>query len=260
MVPLFYYVRIKCGHGQLKCVFVNFLKEEACCFLMNRFFSVMLHRVLRLSLLYVRNHSIQHGFVDDTIHSALNSILAIFLDKWEIFKEEQRRREEEEGSLFKFRNKSHVSSLTEDEENKLAVSRAFPSFDEEFKDILAPEDLNDSRDTTRLNDEASQCLPSSNAELFMANMKDFSEIRRVHEEMFSRLPSSQDQSLGVTDCCLFGSVDAQFLEAFQWGYQTAALVNAIIPCKLFTSCDTSNTSECVLPVASLIELNAAEKC
>ena len=227
-------------------------------FFINWFFIVILHRVLRLSLLYVRNHSIQHGFVDDRTYSALNSILAIFLDKWKVFKEEQKRREEEEGSLFKFRNKSHGSSLTEDEEINQTMSRAFPSFDEEFKDIMAPDDLNDSGDTTQLNDEASQCLPFSDAELFMANTKDFSEIRRIHEELFSRLPSSQHLSLGVTDCCSFGSVDAQFLEVFQWGYQTAALVNAIIPCKLFTSCNTSDTSECVSSRGSVIELNAAE--
>lgn len=190
----------------------------------------MCHRILRLSLLLVRTHSIQHGFLDSKIHRALNSILAIFLDNWKIFKEQERRLEEEEGSLFKFKNKSHGTNLSEEEARKRAVSRAFPSFDGEFKDIMSAGDLNDSGGTAQMDEESSQYLASSDAELFMANMTDFSEIRKIHEEMFCRLPSSQWLSLGGPDCCSHCSVDSLSLNAFQWGYQTAALVNAVIPC------------------------------
>ena len=189
----------------------------------------MCHRILRLSLLLVRTHSIQHGFLDSKIHQALNSILAIFLDKWKIFKEQERQLEEEEGSLFKFKNKSNGTSLSEEEERKQAVSRAFPSFDGEFNDVMSPEDLNDTGGTIQLEEESSQCL-ASDAQLFMANLTDVSEIRKTHEEMFCRLPSSRWLSLGGVDCCSHCSVDSLYLNAFQWGYQTAALVNAVIPC------------------------------
>lgn len=186
---------------------------------------------MRLSLLHVRNHAIQHGFLDGEIHRTLNSVLAIFLDKWRIFKEQEKQREQEESSLFKFKNKTHGSNLSEDEENKRAVSKAFPSFDGEFEDIMAPHDLNDSGVVTQMGPEPSECVPTSDAELFMANVGDFSEIRRIHEEMFCRLPSSQGLSLGGKDCCVCDSMDSLHLEAFQWGYQTAAVVDAVIPCK-----------------------------
>ena len=191
----------------------------------------MHNRVLRLSLLHVQNHSAQHGFLDGQTRRELKSILGIFLDQWKIFKEQERQREEEEGSLFKFKNKTHGSSLNEDEENKRAVSRAFPSFDGEFKDIMAPQDLNDNDALPQMEPEPSPCAPASDAERFMANMSDFSEIRRIHEEMFCRLPSSQDSALGWKDRCPYDSVDSLYREAFQWTYQTAAFVNAIIPCK-----------------------------
>lgn len=191
----------------------------------------MHNRVLRLSLLHVQNHSARHGFLDGETRHALKSILGIFLDQWKIFKEQERQREEEEGSLFKFKNKTHGSNLTEDEENRRSVSRAFPSFDGEFKDIMAPQDLNDNDATPQMELEPSPCVPASDSERFMANMSDFSEIRRIHEEMFCQLPSRQDTALGWKDRCPYDSVDSLYLEAFQWTYQTAALVNAIIPCK-----------------------------
>ena len=66
----------------------------------------------------MRNHSIQQGFVDVKIHRVLNLILEVFLENWRIFKESEKQKEEEEGSLFKFKVKCHDSTLSEDEENK----------------------------------------------------------------------------------------------------------------------------------------------
>ena len=188
-------------------------------------------RVLRLSMLHLRNHFIQHGFLDGKIYHALTSILAIFLDKWRNFKEQEKKREEEEGSLFKFKNKTHGSSLTDDEENKLAVSKAFPSFDGEFKDIMTPQDLNENLVVPQLESDASPLSPKSDAELFMANVTNFSEIRKMHEETFCRFPSSDDFSLVGTDCCPTESTESLYLDAFQWSYQTASVINAIVPCE-----------------------------
>ena len=190
------------------------------------------HRVLRLSILHLRNHAVQHGFLDGKIYHALTTILAIFLDKWRVFQEQEKKREEEEGSLFKFKNKTHGSSLTEDEENRKAVSKTFPSFDGEFKDIMAPQDLNENLVIPQLESDASPHLsPKSDAELFMSNVTDFSEIRNLHEEMFCRFLSSEDSCLGGMNCCPTESVESLYLEAFQWSYQTASVMNAIIPCK-----------------------------
>ena len=165
------------------------------------------------------------------MYQAVASILAIFLEKWKIFKEQERQREEEEGSLFKFRNKTHGSSLTEDEENKIALSQAFPTFDGDFKDIMAPQDLNENVVVPQMGSELSTHASKSDDELFMANIADFSEIRKLHEETFCRFPSSQDFSLDGTDCFPSESLEMLFLETFQWSYQTAAVMNAIIPCK-----------------------------
>ena len=188
-------------------------------------------RILRLSMLYLRNHSIQNGFVDNKMYQAVASILAIFLEKWKIFKEQEREREEEEGSLFKFRNKTHGSSLNEDEENKIALSQAFPTFDGDFKDIMAPQDLNEYVVAPQVESESSTHASKSDAELFMSNVTDFSEIRELHEETFCRFPSSGDFSLDGTDRCPIESLETLYLESFQWSYQTAAVINAIIPCK-----------------------------
>lgn len=148
-----------------------------------------------------------------------------------MFKEQERQREEEEGSLFKFKNKTHGSSLTEDEENQRAVSKAFPSFDGEFKDVMAPQELNENVVVPQVESDPSSHAPKSDAELFISNITDFSEIRAIHEETFCRLPSSQDFSFGGTDCCPNVSMESLYLEAFQWSYQTASVMNAIIPCK-----------------------------
>lgn len=188
-------------------------------------------RILRLSVLYLRNHSIQHGFLDSKMYQAVASILAIFVNKWKIFKEQEREREEEEGNLFKFRNKIHGSNLTEDEENKEALSQAFPTFDGDFKDIMAPQDLNENVVVPQGESESSTHASKSDAELFTSNITDFSEIRKLHEETFCRFPSSQDFSLDGTDRCPSESLETLYLETFQWSYQTAAVVNAIIPCK-----------------------------
>ena len=182
-------------------------------------------------MLYLRDHSIQYGFVDSKMYQAVSSILAIFLEKWKIFKEQEREREEEEGSLFKFRNKSHGSSLTEDEENKIALSQAFPTFDGDFKDIMAPQDLNENLVVLQVESESSTHALKSDAELFMSNITDFSEIRKLHEETFCRFPSNRDLSLAGTDRYLNESLETLYLETFQWSYQTAAVMNAIIPCK-----------------------------
>lgn len=192
-------------------------------------------RILRLCLLLVRNHSIQQGFVDVKIRRALNSILKVFLEKWRIFKEKEKEREEEEGSLFKFKNKSHGPSLSEDEENKQAVSKAFPSFDRDFKDIMASQDLNETGSIAEEEVEPSQHSPVSDVELFMANMTDFSEITKVHEEMYCRLPSNREVSVERKDFFFQDSVGALYLEALQWSYRTSAIVNTIIPCKLLYS-------------------------
>lgn len=148
-----------------------------------------------------------------------------------MFKEQERKREEEEGSLFKFKNKTHGSSLTEDEENQRAVSKAFPSFDGEFKDIMTPQDLNENVVVPQVESDPSSRAPKSDAELFISNITDFSEIRAIHEETFCRFPSSQDFSFGGADCCPNVSMESLYLEAFQWSYQTASVMNAIIPCK-----------------------------
>ncbi|XP_068698835.1 midasin-like [Montipora foliosa] len=191
--------------------------------------AMLSYRILKLSLLKVRYHSFHHGFLDHKTYQALNSILTTFLNKWQIYQEQVRQREEEEGSLYKFKNKSHGSNWSEDEESKLAMSRAFPSFDGDFKDIMSSEDLNDVGDRTQVEDGSSERLSASDAELFMANLEDFSEIRRIHEEIFRRLPSSLDLSYCVKDSLLSSPVDSLYSEAFEWGYQTAALVKAITP-------------------------------
>ena len=182
-------------------------------------------------MLYLRNHSIQHGFVDSKMYQAVASILAVFLEKWKIFKEREREREEEEGSLFKFRNKSHGSSLTEDEENKIALSQAFPTFDGDFKDIMVLQDLNENAVDPQVESESSTHASKSDAELFMSNITDFSEIRKLHEDTFCRFPSSRDFSFAGKDRCPNESLETLYLETFQWSYQTAAVMNAIIPCK-----------------------------
>ena len=112
------------------------------------------------------------------------------------------------------------------------MSRAFPSFDGEFKDIMTPQDLDESGNITQEDPEPFQHAPASDAELFMANINDFSEIRTIHEDMFCRLPSSQDLSFGGADGFPHDSMDSLYLETFYWSYQTAAVVNAISPCKL----------------------------
>ena len=188
-------------------------------------------RVLRLSMLNLRNHSIQHGFLDGKLYRAVVTILEIFLDKWKIFKEEERQREEEEGSLFKFKNKTHGVGLSEEEENKAGVSKAFPSFDGDFKDIMAPQDLNENVFIPPEENEQSPCADKSDAELFMANITDFLEVRKIHEESFCRFSASHDFFLGEADCSPNESMESLYLEAFKWGYETASVMNAIIPCK-----------------------------
>ena len=178
--------------------------------------------------MHIQRHSSQHGYINSQIHSTLNSVLAIVLEKWKLAKEQEKQREEEEESLFKFRNKSHGSNVSEDDENKKAVTEAFPNYEAEFRDVLAPPELDEN---VEIRVTSGQEGPTSDSQLFIMNVADFSEMRQIHEDVFSHVQYCPDFISVEEERFPNGPLDSQYLESFQWGYQTAAIISGVVPCK-----------------------------
>ena len=106
--------------------------------------SLFCYRVLHLALSYIEYEVTLRRFRCETSKVSLKQILASFHGLWLEYFEEKRRKEEEEDSLYKFKTKSHCVDSCEPEKNEKSFRNFFPSFDEDYRDVVPRDTLNDS--------------------------------------------------------------------------------------------------------------------
>ena len=83
-----------------------------------------------LALLHTKNHLAGTLTVDAAATCVLSDLFHQYVTVWH--KAEQRRREkdEEQANLYKYKDKVHGDTLTEDERNQKEIEEAFPTFEQ----------------------------------------------------------------------------------------------------------------------------------
>jgi len=78
----------------------------------------------------MKNHLAGTLAVDSAATCVLSSLFHQYVKVW--WKAEQRRREkeEEESNLYKYKDRTHGESMTEEERNQLEMEQRFPTFDQ----------------------------------------------------------------------------------------------------------------------------------
>jgi hypothetical protein len=181
-------------------------------------------RVLWTSLLHVCNHTVHQGYLSEKVIVALLEILNHYTQQWTLAKEEEQRREQEEGNLFKFKTTSHIGELDEEEQIQIGLCQAFPSFDSEFSELLPSNSLEEV--TKRLDDIVTSDAKTSDVEKFMKNV-DTLGITKTHERLFCDVNSCHSWMLigSRTNESLRCHGESDYLELQQTCYQTAAVVS-----------------------------------
>ncbi|XP_032235337.2 midasin-like isoform X2 [Nematostella vectensis] len=208
-------------------------------------------RILWSALLSLRNAAFRSGYLDNRTVQRLLALYNKYLQKWSQAKEEEQRREQEDGSIYKYKSTSHGSDLTENRAADLDLCLAFPSYDDEFSDLNPSNSLEEVLPKQDVAETSS--LPTSGAQQFMelVNMR---QITAVHELLFSSLPTQRKLALnsGLTVDKLPRKTDAYHQEALQAGYQTASVVSCA--CELARFSPESNNWE-----AHLIHCNSMSR-
>ena len=128
-------------------------------------FVLIFPRVLNLALSHVECDVALRGLLCDTSKVILRQVLWSFHALWLEYFEEKARKEEEEGSFYKFRVKSHCVDSDESEKNERSFVSFFPSFDKDYHDVIPRDSLNDDEDSTEIADSASSVNESSTKEM-----------------------------------------------------------------------------------------------
>lgn len=84
--------------------------------------------MLYCSLLLLKAHAKQTQELNSDLFADLVHILDLFVRAWRDQEEHRRQREEEEGSLYRIKEKMHGDDRTEKEREEADFREAFPSF------------------------------------------------------------------------------------------------------------------------------------
>lgn len=185
-------------------------------------FIFVVFRILWTSLLQVRNHTSHQGYLNGQTIDVLLEILNRYTQQWTLAKEEEQRREQEEGNLFKYKTTSHMDEPDEEKQIQISLCKTFPTFDSEFSELMPSNSLEEV--TKKLDDVSTSDANSSEVEMFMKSV-DTSRICKIHELFFCDVTSCQSWML-------IGHPNANELlrchgdlELMQSCYQTAAVVS-----------------------------------
>lgn len=163
--------------------------------------------------------------------STLQEILNMYTQQWTLAKEEEQKREQQEGSLFKYKTTTHEGEVDEEKAFENGLCKAFPTFDNEFSEFIQSNSLEEVKEQPKITNTVERNI--TDAEKFMKNVN-IQKVSKVHEMMFADLHHSQSCMLigGVTEQCFHGDT---YDELFQSSYQTAAFVSRL---NVQRSCDS----------------------
>ncbi|XP_070191391.1 midasin-like isoform X1 [Littorina saxatilis] len=109
----------------------------------------LLSRLLSCSLLLAKTHALQTGEITSDLFTTLTHVLDLFVKAWQDQEDRRRQKEEEEASLYRFKDKQHGDERTEEEKEEEAFRKAFPSFRDDFADMIEATRLEDTGRTVQ---------------------------------------------------------------------------------------------------------------
>ncbi|XP_035663677.1 midasin-like [Branchiostoma floridae] len=169
--------------------------------------------LLQPALLHVRNHSLQTGQLTGPTLQQLRHILQSYVLRWQEGREQDKEKEQEEASLYKWKSKTHGDSLTEEQQEEREIRQQFPGYEEAFGDITAEPTLGDDDD-----DDSSKASEEAPAPVHDGKLSHDAilQICEVHHSLYSSLT----WMLWLDDKRELTAVN--HVEPFLIGYQTAA--------------------------------------
>ncbi|XP_078699924.1 midasin-like [Branchiostoma floridae x Branchiostoma belcheri] len=168
--------------------------------------------LLHAALLHVRNHSLQTGQLTGSTLQLLRHILQAYVLRWQEGREQDKEKEQEEASLYKWKSKTHGDSLTEEQQEEREIRQQFPGYEEAFGDITAEPTLGDD------DDDSSKASQETSAPVHDGKLshKAVLQICEVHHSLYTSLTRTLWLDVGRE------STAVNHVEPFLIGYQTAA--------------------------------------
>ncbi|XP_076466261.1 midasin-like [Babylonia areolata] len=99
--------------------------------------------LLSSSLHLVKLHAQQTGELTSDLFLTLTNILSLFVKAWQDQEDQRRQKEEEEAALFRYKDRTHGEEKTEEEKEEEAFRRAFPSYRDDYSDMIEATRLED---------------------------------------------------------------------------------------------------------------------
>lgn len=151
----------------------------------------------------------------------LYDLLDHYAQQWTAAKEEEEKREQEEGNLFKFKTEFHEGEVDEEKAFEKGLCEAFPTFVHEFSEFVQAASLEEVKEQPK---DTNTSKNISDSEKFMKNV-DINKICKLHEKLFAHLRHSQS-------CMLIGGEAERThgdlcKKLFESGYQTATAVSLL---------------------------------
>nr|XP_033792626.1 midasin isoform X2 [Geotrypetes seraphini] len=105
-------------------------------------------QLLVSALLYLRSHVLSKGALDQKSLKLFRHICQAIINEWDEQERCIREREQQDSSLYKYRNKKHGSVFSEEEEEEREFRNRFPLYEKDFADIKAQPTLEEKMEIT----------------------------------------------------------------------------------------------------------------
>lgn len=173
--------------------------------------------LLRVSLCKIYEHIVNQNYISSRILKVMDKIFVTFVDTWDKFKEEEAKRLLEEQQTYKYREKKKREDIieigddpnfkTQDIVEEEKFQKSFPTFQDEFKEILeeignsimnadeqSEKESKDDDDEPKTDDKKkvdalAQSTPEEEYLVETANLRDneVNQLCRVHHHLFATI-------------------------------------------------------------------------
>ncbi|XP_033116850.1 midasin-like [Anneissia japonica] len=172
------------------------------------------NRLLMIILLHLQNHTMMSSYVSPSIMDLLTAIFSTFVNSWQDAQEAAKKLAEEEESLFRFKARVHCEEATDEEQEEMEIKQSFPSFDQDFADLIIQPTLESKPKQQASKDQMSSTNNDNHGNLSQLEMY---QLTTIHRDVFSKLT---DSHWLTASCSTIESVD--YFEVFRQGYQLSA--------------------------------------
>ncbi|CAH1798601.1 unnamed protein product [Owenia fusiformis] len=169
----------------------------------------------KCGLLYLANHCLTKGLLDSKSISLLADIFGCYVTSWVEMENLQREKELLEASLYKYKEVTHGDVRTEEEIENDELALNFPSFQQDFEDVIVGFTLDDKpKPKTQKTQNASNVQIGTE----FITEKEMFELAAVHHNLFCSLTKTDwlQSNQNASD------VTIDHIEPFITGYKCAA--------------------------------------